>query len=136
MQCSPANEPLWKSTVAAPAQFRYLNGQAKKYLARGEPVLSIDAKKKERVGNFKNSGQTWRPKGEPLQVNVYDYPPLGEGPAIPYGAYDVSRNQGFVNVGMSHETAEFAVESLRRWWKPRIRTCASRCRLSHRGAPF
>jgi len=98
-------------------QFRYLNRQVKKYLARGEPVLSIDAKKKERVGNFKNSGQTWRPKGEPLEVNIYDYPHLGEGPAIPYGAYDVRRNEGFVNVGMSHETAEFAVESLRRWWK-------------------
>jgi len=98
-------------------QFRYLNGQVKKYLARAEPVLSIDAKKKERVGNFKNSGQTWRRKGEPLEVNVYDYPHLGEGPAIPYGAYDVRRNQGFVNVGMAHETAEFAVESLRRWWK-------------------
>ena len=98
-------------------QFRYLNRQVKKYLARSEPVLSIDAKKKERVGNFKNSGQTWRPQGEPLEVNVYDYPHLGEGPAIPYGAYDVLRNQGFVNAGMSHETAEFGVESLRRWWK-------------------
>jgi len=98
-------------------QFRYLHRQVKKYLARGEPVLSIDAKKKERVGNFKNGGQTWRPKGEPLEVNIYDYPHLGEGPAIPYGAYDVRRNEGFVNVGMSHETAEFAVESLRRWWK-------------------
>jgi len=98
-------------------QFRYLNQQVRKYLARSEPVLSIDAKKKERVGNFKNSGQTWRPKGEPLEVNVYDYPHLGEGAAIPYGAYDLRRNEGFVNVGMSHETAEFAVESLRRWWK-------------------
>lgn len=98
-------------------QFRYLNRQVKNYLAGGEPVLSIDAKKKERVGNFKNGGQTWRPKGKPLEVNVYDYPHLGEGPAIPYGAYDVRRNEGFVNVGMSHETAEFAVESLRRWWK-------------------
>ena len=88
-------------------QFRYLNGRVKEYLARSEPVLSIDAKKKERVGNFKNSGQTWRRKGEPLEVNVYDYPHLGEGPAIPYDAYDVRRNQGFVNVGMSHETAEF-----------------------------
>jgi hypothetical protein len=98
-------------------QFHYLSRQVKKYLARGEPVLSIDAKKKERVGNFKNHGQTWRPKGEPLEVNIYDYPHLGEGPAIPYGAYDVRRNEGFVKVGMSHETAEFAVESLRRWWK-------------------
>jgi hypothetical protein len=98
-------------------QFRYLNRQVKQYLVRGEPVLSVDTKKKERVGNFKNSGQTWRPQGEPLEVNTYDYPHLGEGPAIPYGAYDVHRNEGFVNVGISHDTAEFAVESLRRWWK-------------------
>ena len=98
-------------------QFRYLNRQVKQYLVRGEPVLSVDTKKKERVGNFKNSGQTWRPQGQPLEVNTYDYPYLGEGPAIPYGAYDVHRNEGFVNVGISHDTAEFAVESLRRWWK-------------------
>jgi hypothetical protein len=98
-------------------QFRYLNRQVKRCLARGEPVLSVDTKKKERVGNFKNSGQTWRPKGTAREVNVYDYPYLGEGPAIPYGAYDVYRDEGFVNVGMSHDTAEFAVESLRRWWK-------------------
>jgi len=98
-------------------QFRYLNRQVKRGLARGEPVLSVDTKKKERVGNFKNSGQTWRPQGTPREVNVYDYPYLGEGSAIPYGAYDVYRDEGFVNVGMSHDTAEFAVESLRRWWK-------------------
>ncbi|MDR5726066.1 MAG: ISAzo13 family transposase, partial [Terriglobia bacterium] len=98
-------------------QFRYLNRQVNQYLVRGEPVLSVDTKKKERVGNFKNSGQTWRPQGQPLEVNTYDYPHLGEGPAIPYGAYDVHRNEGFVNVGISHDTAEFAVESLRRWWK-------------------
>jgi len=98
-------------------QFRYLNRQVRRRLARGEPVLSVDTKKKERGGNFKNSGQTWRPKGEPLEVNVYDYPYLGEGPAIPYGAYDVRRNEGFVNVGITHDTAEFAVESLRRGWK-------------------
>ncbi len=98
-------------------QFRYLNRQVKHCLAHGEPVLSVDTKKKERVGNFKNSGQTWRPKGTPREVNVYDYPYLGEGPAIPYGAYDVYRDEGFVNVGISHDTAEFAVESLRRWWK-------------------
>ena len=98
-------------------QFRYLNRQVKRCLGRGEPVLSVDTKKKERVGNFKNSGQTWRPKGTAREVNMYDYPHLGEGPAIPYGAYDVHRDEGFVNVGMSHDTAEFAVESLRRWWK-------------------
>ena len=105
------------SGVGRDEQFRYLNRQVKQYLVRGEPVLSVDTKKKERVGNFKNSGQTWRPQGEPLEVNTYDYPHLGEGPAIPYGAYDVHRNEGFVNVGISHDTAEFAVESLRRWWK-------------------
>lgn len=105
------------SGVGRDAQFRYINRQVKRYLARGEPVLSVDTKKKERVGNFKNSGQTWRPQGEPLEVNVYDYPHLGVGTAIPYGAYDVHRNEGLVNVGMTHDTAEFAVESVRRWWR-------------------
>jgi len=99
------------------AQFRYINAQVKRFLQRGEPILSVDAKKKERVGAFKNAGRTWRPKGQPSHVNIYDYPSLAVGPATPYGAYDVQRNQGFVNVGMSHDTAEFAVESLRRWWR-------------------
>jgi len=99
------------------SQFRYINEQVRTFQARGDPVLSVDAKKHERVGEFKNAGRTWRPKGEPTEVNVYDYPDLGEGPAIPYGVYDVQRNRGFVNVGMDHETAEFAVESLRRWWR-------------------
>ncbi len=98
-------------------QFRYINAQVKRFLKRGEPILSIDTKKKERVGAFKNAGRTWRPKGQPDHVNVYDYPSLAVGTAIPYGAYDVQRNEGFVNVGMSHDTAEFAVESLRRWWR-------------------
>jgi len=98
-------------------QFRYINAQVKRFLKRGEPILSIDAKKKERVGAFKNAGRTWRPKGQPYRVNVYDYPSLAVGTAIPYGAYDVQRNEGFVNGGMSHDTAEFAVESLRRWWR-------------------
>lgn len=98
-------------------QFRYINTQVRRLLARGEPVLSVDTKKKERVGKFKNPGRTWRPKGKPYEVNIYDYPSLGLGTAIPYGAYDVRRNQGFVNVGMTHDTAEFAVESLRQWWK-------------------
>jgi len=105
------------STPERDAQFRYINRQVKAHLRRGEPVLSIDTKKKERVGNFKNTGKTWRPKGEPIPVNVYDYPHLGQGTAILYGALDLERNQGFVNVGMTHDTAEFAVESLRRWWK-------------------
>ena len=98
-------------------QFRYINAEVKKFVRSGEPVISVDAKKKERVGNFKNGGKTWNPKGKPVEVNIYDYPHLGVGMAIPYGAYDVRRNEGFVNVGMSHDTAEFAVESLRRWWR-------------------
>jgi len=99
------------------AQFRYINAQVKQFLKRGEPVLSIDTKKKERVGNFKNAGVSWHPKGQAPEVNIYDYIYLGEGPAIPYGAYDPVRNEGFVNVGTTHDTAEFAVESLRRWWR-------------------
>jgi len=99
------------------AQFRYINQLVKRFQSYEYPVLSVDTKKKERVGEFKNTGRTWRPKGEPIEVNMYDYPTLGEGPAIPYGVYDVKRNLGFVNVGMNHETAEFAVESLRRWWR-------------------
>jgi len=105
------------AAVGRDEQFRYINAQVKKFLARGEPILSVDTKKKEQVGDFKNPGTMWRPKGKPLAVNTSDYPNLGSGPAIPYGAYDVNRNEGFVNVGMTHDTAEFAVESLRRWWR-------------------
>src|SRR5467141_5388243 len=75
------------------AQFRYINQQVRRFLARGDPVISVDTKKKERVGNFKNAGKTWRPKGQPVEVNVYDFPHLGVGPAIPYGAYDQQRNE-------------------------------------------
>jgi hypothetical protein len=99
------------------AQFRYINSQVEKFQAEGNPVLSVDTKKKERVGEFRNTGRTYRPKGKPIDVNVYDFPSLGEGVAVPYGAYDVSRNSGFVNVGMNNDTAEFAVESLRWWWR-------------------
>lgn len=106
-----------ESPVERDAQFRYINGQVKRFLRRHAPVLSVDTKKKERVGAFKNSGKTWRLRGDPVEVNIYDYPSLGLGTAIPYGAYDLQRNEGFVNVGVSHDTAEFAVESVRRWWK-------------------
>jgi Rhodopirellula transposase DDE domain len=98
-------------------QFRNINETAKRFLQRGEPVISVDTKKKERVGNFKNNGQKWRKKGQAPKVNVHDFPSLAEGTAIPYGAYDVHRNEGMVNVGMTHDTAEFAVESIRRWWR-------------------
>jgi hypothetical protein len=99
------------------AQFRYISAQLKRFLKRGWPVLSVDSKKKERVGAFKNAGRTWRKVGQPEEVHMHDFPHLGEGIAIPYGAYDIQRNQGLVNVGMTHETAEFAVESIRRWWR-------------------
>jgi Rhodopirellula transposase DDE domain len=108
---------LEESAAGRDRQFRYINRQVKQFLARQEPVLSVDTKKKERVGNFKNAGKAWRPQGQPMEVNVYDFPHLGVGPAIPYGAYDQQRNEGFVNVGISHDTAEFAVESVRRWWR-------------------
>ena len=97
-------------------QFRAINARIRNFIHQGNPVLSIDTKKKERVGDFKNPGRAWGPKGEPREVNTYDFPSLAVGTAIPYGAYDVHRNQGFVNVGMTHDTAEFAVESLRQWW--------------------
>lgn len=99
------------------SQFRYINDLVDTFQSEGNPVLSVDTKKKERVGEFKNAGKTYRPKGKPIDVNIYDFPDLGEGVAIPYGTYDVTRNKGFVNVGMTHDTAEFAVESLRWWWR-------------------
>jgi len=105
------------SPATRAAQFQYLTTPVRQFLAVKAPVLSIDTKKKERVGECKNPGRTWRPQGHPRVVNVYDFPSLSDGTAIPYGAYDVQRNRGFVNVGMTHDTAEFAVESLRRWWK-------------------
>jgi hypothetical protein len=99
------------------AQFRYLNEQARVFLARGQPVLSVDTKKKELVGEFKNAGRTWRPKGDPVRVNVHDFPSQAVGKAVPYGVYDLGHNRGFVNVGTSHDTPDFAVESLRLWWE-------------------
>ena len=99
------------------AQFEHLNAQAEAYLAAGEPVISVDAKKKELVGDFKNPGREWSPQGQPEEVRVYDFPIAGLGRATPYGVYDLGRNTGWVNVGIDHNTAAFAVESIRRWWK-------------------
>jgi hypothetical protein len=99
------------------AQFRYLNDQVKALLAAGQPVVSVDAKKKELVGTFKNGGREWQPQGQPEQVNVHDFPDKQVGKAIPYGVYDVGRNAGWVTVGRDHDTATFAVASLRRWWQ-------------------
>jgi len=99
------------------AQFRYINGQVKAFGRTHDPVISVDTKKKELIGAFKNGGQTWRPKGQPYEVNVHDFPSQAEGKAIPYGTYDINENCAVVNVGITHDTAEFAVESIRRWWK-------------------
>jgi Rhodopirellula transposase DDE domain len=97
-------------------QFRYLNRQVKSFRRTGDPVISVDTKKKELVGAFKNGGRRWMPQGKPDAVSVHDFPSQAEGKAIPYGAYDIARNRAVVNVGVTHETAEFAVESIRRWW--------------------
>jgi hypothetical protein len=109
------------SPATREAQFQYLNTQVQQFLAAQAPVVSVATKKKERVGEFKNPGRTWRPEGHPRVVNVYDFPSLGDGTAIPYGASDLQRNRGFGNVGMTPDTADFAVASLRRWWQLRGR---------------
>ena len=99
------------------AQFRYLNEQARKFRDAGLPVVSVDAKKKELIGEFKNVGREYEPKGQPVPVRVHDFMVPELGKAIPYGIYDLERNVGWVNVGQDHDTATFAVESLRRWWQ-------------------
>ena len=103
--------------AARDEQFRYINRLVRAYITAGDPVISVDTKKKELVGEFRNAGRTWRPRGEPVAVHVHDFPQLGRGKAVPYGAYDIARNRAVVNVGISHDTAEFAVESIRRWWR-------------------
>ena len=99
------------------SQFRYINEQVKIFEKKNMPVISVDTKKKELVGNFKNNGRKWMKKGKAEIVNVYDFEYLAEGKAIPYGIYEVLKNNGFVNVGISHDTSEFAVESIKQWWK-------------------
>jgi len=97
-------------------QFQYIANRAKANLDAGEPVISVDTKKKELVGNFKNAGRTYRPKGDPTKVKVHDFVDMDLGKAAPYGVYDVKHNEGWVNVGTDHDTSAFAVESIRRWW--------------------
>jgi hypothetical protein len=98
------------------AQFRYIAAQAREHLAAGQPVISVDAKKKEEVGEYAQAGREWRPKGDPVKVRDHSFADDQGGHAIPYGVYDVAANTGFVNVGTDHNTAAFAVESVRRWW--------------------
>ncbi len=98
-------------------QFRYINRQVKSFLRSGAPVISVDTKKKELVGAFRNAGRAWRARGQAPRVLVHDFPHLGKGKAIPYGTYDIAEDQALVNVGVTHDTAEFAVASIRRWWR-------------------
>lgn len=98
-------------------QFAHINDTCKVFEQQGAPIISVDCKKKELLGNFKNNGREWQAKGEQTSVNVYDFVSLADGKAIPYGIYDLVHKSGFVNVGIDHETAEFAVESIRRWWQ-------------------
>jgi transposase len=99
------------------AQFGYLNEQVQAQQEQGEPSVSVDTKKKELVGDFKNAGREWRPKGEAEEVQVHDFPDAELGKAIPYGIYDLSRNEGWVSVGIDHDTASFAVHAVERWWE-------------------
>lgn len=98
------------------AQFEHIATTVAQFQQKRHPVISVDTKKKELVGNFQNPGQEWQPQGEPVEVNVHDFPDKTLGKAIPYGVYDLSENQGWVSVGIDHDTAEFAVESIRHWW--------------------
>jgi transposase len=99
------------------AQFQHINRRVKAFQRRGQPVVAVDAKKKELVGQFRNGGRDWQPKGQPEPVEVYDFAKKDLGKALPYGVYDQTTNTGWVSVGIDHDTAEFAVETLRRWWR-------------------
>jgi transposase len=98
------------------AQFEHINARVRQYMDLRQPVISVDTKKKELVGDFKNGGQDWRPKGQPEKVRVHDFPIPELGRAAPYGVYDLAQNTGWVSVGIDHDTASFAVATIRRWW--------------------
>ena len=99
------------------AQFEHINTMVRRLQQRGQPVISVDTKKKELVGQFKNGGREWQPKGEPEEVDVHDFPDPDLGKVIPYGVFDLSKNEGWVSVGIDHDTAQFAVQAIGRWWK-------------------
>jgi len=98
------------------AQFEHINASVRRFQSRGQPAISVDTKKKELVGDYKNAGRTWRPRGQPEEVRVHDFKDPELGKAIPYGVYDLIHDQGWVSVGIDHDTAEFATNSIRRWW--------------------
>jgi hypothetical protein len=99
------------------AQFEYINARAQRFQKRRQPVISVDTKKKELIGDFKNAGQEWHPQGNPAKTRVHDFVDPELGKAIPYGVYDITNNQGWVSVGIDHDTAYFAAASIRRWWE-------------------
>jgi len=99
------------------AQFEYINRLVRRFLDRGQPAISVDTKKKELLGDFKNGGREWHPAGRPEEVRVHDFQDKTLGKAIPYGVYDILNNQGWVSVGIDHDTAQFAANSIRRWWQ-------------------
>jgi hypothetical protein len=111
------------------AQFRYINRQVRRHQRQGQPVISVDTKKKELVGDFNNSGREWRPKGHPQRVRVHDFIIPQKGKAIPYGVYDLTRNAGWVSVGIDHDTAAFAVGTIRRWWTSMGRPAYPKARM-------
>ena len=98
------------------AQFEHINAKVKRFQQRGQPVISVDTKKKELVGPYKNNGREWQRKGEPERVDVHDFPDPDLGKVIPYGVFDLSRNEGWVSVGIDHDTAQFAAQAIARWW--------------------
>jgi len=106
-----------KSSPDRNAQFEHINEKIKAFQQAGEPVISVDAKKKELIGEYKNAGHEYRKSGDPLKVNVHDFPDKEEGKVAPYGVYDIGKNKGWVSVGVTGDTAEFAVNTIRAWWK-------------------
>lgn len=111
-----------KSHPDRDAQFKFINGKVIDFQFRVQPVISVDAKKKELIGRFANDGQEYQPVGTPEEVETYDFPSMADGKGIPYGIYDMTRNQGWVSVGTDHDTAQFAVHSIRQWWYQMGRT--------------
>jgi len=106
----------WKTHPDRNEQFLHIHQKVKSFQKGGDPVISIDAKKKELIGNFKNNGKEWHPKGQPEETKVYDFPSDAEGKVTPYGVYDITNNKGWVSVGIDKDTSEFAVQSIRNWW--------------------
>ena len=98
------------------AQFEFINSRVKNFQNRSQPIISVDAKKKELIGRFSNAGREYQPKGKPEETETYDFPSLADGKGIPYGIYDIINNQGWVSVGSDHDTAQFAVHTIRQWW--------------------